>query len=294
MKTAAVVILIVMGSCIAAGQAADDFGSKAAIFQYDKNASLNVKEILSEQRGDVTVRDITFAGAPGKPDVKAYLVVPNSKGPFAGVLWVHWLGAEKSNRTQFLDEAVALAPKGVVSLLVDAMWATPGWFQNRTLEEDYDYTIVQVINLRRAMDILLEQPLVDKSRVGYVGHDYGGMYGMLAGGVDQRAKTYVFIAVTQSLNDWAFLMPQPKSKSEYLRRNAVLELTDYLRQVKNASTLFQFGKNDYYISGADAQVIFLAANQPKQRKQYDTGHKMDLKEIVTDRDEWLVKELKLQ
>jgi len=144
---------------------------------------------------------------------------------------------------------------------------------------------------RRALDLLLSQPQVDKARVGYVGHDFGAMYGMLMAGVEKRLKTYVFIAATQSLNDWAFLGPQPKSKAAYLKQNASLELTDYLRQATNASKFFQFGKADFYISQADAAVVFAAAPQPKQRKMYEASHQMELKEIMVDRDNWLIKEL---
>ena len=266
--------------------------ARTALFRYNDKAPLSVKEVSSEQRGDVTVRDITFSSAPGR-ETKAYLVVPKGNGPFAGILWVHWLGEEKSNRTQFLDEAVALAPKGTVSLLVDAMWSAPKWFGSRVPEKDYENSIRQVIELRRALDLLLSQANVDKARIGFVGHDFGAMYGMLMAGVDQRISTFVFIAATQSLNDWAFLGPQPKSKAAYLKQNSNLELTDYLRQIKNASKLFQFGRNDFYVSQADAAVLFAAAPNPKERKLYDASHNMESKEIEKDRDEWLVKQLKL-
>jgi cephalosporin-C deacetylase-like acetyl esterase len=262
------------------------------LFRYNADSPVSVKEVSAEQRGDVTVRDITFSPVAGR-DVKAYVVVPKGNGPFAGILWVHWLGEEKSNRTQFLDEAIELAPKGVVSLLVDAMWSTPEWFGKRILEDDYKNSIRQVVELRRALDLLLSQSNIDKTRIGFVGHDYGAMYGMLMAGVDQRVNTFVFIAATQSLNDWAFLGPQPKSKAAYLKQNAVLELTDYLREVKTASKFFQFGKSDAYVSAADASILFAAAPEPKQRKSYEASHKMESKEIVSDRNEWLVKQLKL-
>jgi cephalosporin-C deacetylase-like acetyl esterase len=173
------------------------------------------------------------------------------------------------------------------------MWSTPEWFGKRIPEKDYENSIRQVIELRRALDLLLSQTNVDKTRIGFVGHDFGAMYGMLMAGVDQRINTYVFIAATQSLNDWAFLGPQPKSKADYLKQNSNLELTDYLRQVKNANKFFQFGKADFYVSQADAAVLFAAANEPKQRKMYAASHKMELNEIVSDRTEWLVKQLKL-
>ncbi len=180
-----------------------------------------------------------------------------------------------------------------MSLLVDAMWSAPNWFGNRIPEKDYENSIRQVIQLRRAVDLLLSQANVDKTRIGFVGHDYGAMYGMLMAGVDQRINTFVFIAPTQSLNDWAFLGPQPKSKAAYLKQNSNLELTDYLRQVRNASKFFQFGKGDFYVSHADAAVLFGAATEPKQRKMYEASHKMELGEIVKDRDEWLIEQLKL-
>ena len=276
----------------AQAQSANEVAARAALFRYNEKSPLSVKEVSSGGRGDVTVRDIRFLAAPGR-EVKAYLVVPKGDGPHAGVLWVHWLGEEKSNRTQFLDEAVALAPKGTVSLLVDAMWSAPKWFGSRIPEKDYDNSIRQVVELRRALDLLLSQSNVDKSRVGFVGHDFGAMYGMIMAGVDRRVNTFVFIAATQSLSDWAFLGPQPKSKAAYLKQNANLELTDYLRQAKNANTLFQFGRGDFYVSQADAAILFAAAPDPKQRKLYDASHKMESREIEKDRDEWLAKQLKL-
>ena len=273
-------------------QSAAEVAARANLFRYNNALPLRMNEVTSEQRDDVTVRDITFSPGPGR-ETKAYLVVPKGSGPFAGVLWVHWLGEEKSNRTQFLDEAVELAPKGMVSLLVDAMWSEPKWFGNRVPEKDYENSIRQVIELRRALDLLLSQPNVDKTRIGFVGHDFGAMYGMIMAGVDPRISTFVFVAATQSLNDWAFLGPQPKSKSAYLKQNSNLELTDYLRQVRNASKLFQFGRGDFYVSQADAAVLFAAAPEPKQRKMYDASHKMESNEIAKDRHEWLVQQLRL-
>jgi dienelactone hydrolase len=289
---ALVFFLLLAFSLTAHAQSTNESAARSALFRYNDRSAVTVNEVSSERRGDVTVRDISLSPGPGR-QIKAYLVVPGGSGPFAGILWVHWLGEEKSNRTQFLDEAVQLAPKGAVSLLVNAMWSAPEWFGKRVPEKDYENSIRQVIELRRAIDLLLSQPNVDKTRIGFVGHDYGAMYGMLMSGVDQRINTFVFIAATQSLNDWAFLGPQPKSKAAYLKQNSNLELTDSLRQVKNASKLFQFGKSDFYVSQADAAVLFAAATQPKERKIYDTGHKMASDVIVKDRDEWLTKQLKL-
>jgi pimeloyl-ACP methyl ester carboxylesterase len=272
-----------------------EFDAQAAPFAYPASAPFDVKEVGKEKRDGATVHDIVFVANPGGPPAqKAYLVVPEGKGPFAGILWVHWLGEPATtNRTQYLGEAVALAGRGAVSLLVDAMWSTPGWYGERVPEQDYENSIRQVIALRRSMDLLTSRPDVDKARVAYVGHDYGGMYGMLAAGLDRRARTYVYVAVASSLSDWAFFARQPKSKTEYLRQNAPLELTDFLRQVKNATTLYQFAANDDYVARADTAVVMGATSDPKERRFYDTDHGMGLPKVAEDRGDWLVKELKL-
>ena len=102
----------------------DDFAAQRALFKYDASVPLGVVEKGVEMREGVSIRDVTFNALTGK-EVAAYIVMPQGKGPFAAVLWVHWLGEpETTNRTQFLNEAVKLASQGVVSVLVDTMWST--------------------------------------------------------------------------------------------------------------------------------------------------------------------------
>lgn len=273
--------------------APDSFADRVALFAYDTHADLAVQERGVEQRDGVAIHDLSFVAVPATQQrINAYLVVPPGKGAHAGVLWVHWLGeAKTSNRTQYLDEAVALAGKGVESLLVDAMWSDPDWYAKRDPEQDFDASIRQTIALRRAMDLLVSRPGVDAKRLGYVGHDFGGMYGMLAAGVDRRAKTYVFMAVAPSLLEWAFFATQPKSKIDYIHKNAALELSEFVHRIDNASVLFQFAKNDAYVSRASTGVLLNAANAPKDRKFYDADHAMNKPEIAQDRDAWLLKEL---
>jgi len=295
-------LLVILGIAVAAagtGCSAQepqllDFKSVSALFNYDFNAELNIREKGSERRGEIIIRDIAFTAGPRSENVSAYLVIPSEPGPHPGILWVHWLGEENSNRAQFLDEAVTLAEHGAVSLLVNAMWSDSGWYEKRIPEEDYSNSIHQVIELRRAMDVLLSRQGVDANRVAVVGHDYGGMYSTIMGGVDQRATTYVLVAVTPSLNDWAYFSTQPKSQIQYVRENAVFEIPMYLREIKNASVLFQFGKQDFFVSGAGAAIYFRSANEPKERKWYDAEHEMNKPEIRADREAWLVRTLKLR
>src|SRR5262249_49387227 len=155
----------------------------------------------------------------------------------------------------------------------------------------YETPVRRVTALGRGMGLLGARPGVARARFGFAAHDYGGMYGMLMSGLAGGAGPYVYIAVAPSLNHWAFFARQPASKVEYLRQNAVLELTDYVQQVKNASTLFQFAKNDAYVSRADTMVVLNAAADPKERRFYDADHAMKPAPIAEERDAWLVKEL---
>ena len=100
-------------------------------FDYDQKAPLDIKEVGVEQRGDVAVHDLSYASPKGGR-VPAYLVVPKGKGPFAAVIWGHWYqdGSEFLNRKEFLEEAVALAPSGVISLLGDSPIARPGYVRD--------------------------------------------------------------------------------------------------------------------------------------------------------------------
>jgi dienelactone hydrolase len=269
------------------------FAAETGPFDYDKSAPLDVRELGVEQRGGATVHDLTFVGV--KDPIKAYLVTPAQPGPHAAILYVHWLGdPATTNRTEFLDEAVALAGRGVVSLLVDAMWAQPKWYGQRVPEEDYDRSVQQVIELRRALDLLLAQPGVDSQRVAYVGHDFGAMYGMIAGGLDRRAKTYVFMAGVPHFIDWALFARQPKDLAAYRRQIAPLDPVNFVPALAPATVFFQFANKDEYVSATQATEAYAAAGVRKQMTTYAAGHDLHTAEVAADRVAWLAQELGLK
>lgn len=271
--------------------AADDVEAQ---FAYDRSAPLILQEGGRETRGGAVVRDITFTPA-GSP-VKAYLVTPATPPvPHAAILYVHWLGEPKTtNRTEFLDEAVALAGRGVVSLLVDTMWAEPGWYKNRIPEEDYSRAIRQVIELRRAMDLLLSQPGIDPARVAFVGHDFGAMYGMIASALDRRAKTYVFMAATPHFIDWFLFRQQPKDLEAYRKQLAAIDPVLFVPKLAPASVFLQFANKDFYVPPEKAAEFYAAAGPRKQMATYDAGHDLHTPEVAADRVAWLARELDLK
>src|SRR5258708_8164137 len=100
------------------------------------------------------------------------------------------------NRKQFLDEAVALAHAGVVSLLTDGPIARPGHVEDQTPLNDQEATdlIQQIVDMRRGADLLLARPDVDPKRLAYVGHSYNASVGGCLSGIDKRFKAFVLMA----------------------------------------------------------------------------------------------------
>jgi dienelactone hydrolase len=263
----------------------------ATLFDYDRAAPLDVKEIGTELRDDAAIRDITFVGV--KDPIKAYIVTPAAGGrSVAGILYVHWLGERATtNRTEFLNEAVALANQGIVSLLVDTMWAEPKWYEKRVPEEDYDHAIRQVIELRRAMDLLLSQQGVDPRRIAYVGHDFGCMYGVVMGAVDRRASTYVLMAGAPHFIDWFLFSHQPKDLPAYRAQLAPLDPVRFVSQLAPATVFFQFGSKDEYVNGLASAEFYGAASPEKHLATYAAGHDLKNAEATSDRVAWLMRRL---
>src|SRR5690349_18947645 len=113
----------------------------------------------------------------------AELFSPPSENARAAILYSHWYEPQSpdSNRSQFVEEAKEMARCGAVCLLIETLWSDPDFFLKRTQEEDIQNSIEEVSNTRRAIDLLLSQPNIDIKRFAFVGHDFGGMYGVLTG-----------------------------------------------------------------------------------------------------------------
>ena len=135
-------------------------------FDYDQKAPLDIREAGVEQRGEVAIHDVSYASPKGGR-VPAYLVVPKGKGPFAAVIWGHWYqdGSEFLNRKEFLEEAIALAPSGVVSLLPDGPIARPGFVRDPDPLGDLQIGqgVQTILDMRRGADLLLARGDVDGS-----------------------------------------------------------------------------------------------------------------------------------
>lgn len=247
--------------------------------------------VMSERRGGVLIEDLVFKTRLNDWTA-AYRVCPVSAkaGSAPAILYVHWLdpAESNSNRSQFLDEAIGMAGStGACGLLVDAMWSHPDWFAGRDVAKDRRGTERQRDRIADALGFLLSWPAVNKSRVAYVGHDFGGMFGALLAGGEMRVQYWAIHAATPRWHEWYLL---GRGKME-----AAMEATADLDPIKaiakaRGDFYFQFATKDSYVPKERAEEFFNAAPDPKKISWYEAGHELNA-EAVRDRIAWLSERL---
>jgi cephalosporin-C deacetylase-like acetyl esterase len=260
--------------------------ASAQDFSYDRSRPTTLTE------RDVRVKEVSYVDVDGRA-TEASLVSPRAPGKYPAVLFVHWYGPEhtNSNRTQYVPDALALADKGIVSLLIDTPWSEPTWFPKRGPARDAEFSTTMVKRLRRALDVLASAESVDAGRLALVGHDFGAMYGSIVAGLEPRVTAFVFTAGTARFADWWILGRKldPDARAAVYVEHAGFDPVVHIARVK-APTLLQFATRDPYVSKASAQSLIDAAAGPKESKFYEAGHEMSYDAMV-DRVAWLARAL---
>jgi cephalosporin-C deacetylase-like acetyl esterase len=182
-----------------------------------------------------------------------------------------------------------------VSLLIDTPWATDGWFQKRDAARDYDFTVDETKEVRRALDVLLAQPDVDRTRVAIVGHDFGAMWGALAASVDSRVTHVVFMAGSPSFSAWYLFAPKREGaeKEAFVAKLAPLGPAAVMAKVSPRPVLLQFGTKDKFIDNDTAAAMANAVPGPKTVKTYDFEHELTDQARV-DRVAWIRQQFKIR
>lgn len=270
-------------------------------FDYDQKAPLDIQETGSERRGDVAIHDISYASPKGGR-VPAYLVVPAGKGPFAAVLWGHWYmpGSAFLNRKEFLEEAVALAPSGVASLMIDGPVARPGYVKPAEPLDDRiaDYRLQSILDMRRGADLLLSRKDVDPKRLAYVGHSYNASTGAFLAGIDKRFKAFVLMAgnisdeVDMRSKEYREFREKigPEKFDAFVAKYSWLDQGKYVAHAAPAAVLLQYAAKEDFLTPERAKEYYAVVSEPKQLKIYEAPHSLNA-EARRDRIAFLAKEL---
>ena len=291
-------LLLLVAATSVPALAQSDIAAMRRMFDYDKNAPLDIKVVSVIKRDNVRIHDITYA-SPKNGRVTAYLVVPAERGRFAGVVFGHW---GYGTKTEFLPEAALYAQAGVVSLLVDDLNVRPApWRRNApgTEPEAVRENFIQsVVDLRRGIDVLQSRSEVDPNRIAYVGHSSGAHWGAILSAVDRRLKTVVLMGgvptektILLESDDPDFVsFRQSISKEQlekYFRIVGPLDAINYVPHAKPMPLLFQFARYEQYFNEAAMKQYAQAASEPKLVLWYDSGHALNELRSLVDRADWL-------
>lgn len=264
------------------------------LFDYDRQAPLDVQEKSAQMPEGTLVHDVTYASPKGGR-VPALLVEPVTKGQgnghHAGVVFLP--STRGGDRFSFLAEGILLAQAGAVSVMIDPPsvrpepWRSRGGFDIPEIERDGH--VQAVVDVRRAVDLLTARPDVDPARLAYIGHSYGASLGGAVAASESRFKTLILMA---GLPSWTELYKNNTSVPErtlqkWLEIIRPLDALNYIGRAAPKSLFFQFAREDQFVTSDAANEYFRAASDPKTIQWYNDGHEFHDLSALIDRAEWL-------
>lgn len=280
-----------------------DFETLKKQFDYDASKPLDYQARKVATEDGVSVYDASFASPMGGR-VLCYVVEPEGKGPFGGVVFQH---PGSQNRTWFLPDAVRLARAGAVSVLMEAPFNRPEAMRRPIQTEDRaiisrDDMLQVAQDAWRAYDVLAARGDVDPKRIGYVGASFGAMMGGSLAGIDHRFRTFVLIAGLEGFVRHYSTSPHPAMRESLSRQDFAhlletigpVDAWHYIGHSSPVPLLFQFARFDPGVSEEDSRNYFKMAGEPKVERWYDSGHDINDPQATADRIEWLRKYLGLR
>jgi dienelactone hydrolase len=267
-----------------------------ALFAYDRTAPLDIEAGGPSSRGGLTVTDLTYASPKGGR-VPATLIVPDGPGPFAGIILQHGM---PGRRQHMIPTGERYAKAGAVVIAIDAPHARAAHLARTgdpiaLTSHDRDEQIQLIIDLCRAVDLLLARPDVDPQRLAYVGVSYGGAMGGLFAGVEDRLQAYALVvgdgglvAHVTGLDDVfgdLYSLAQ-EDREAWWDAMWPIEPIHFVGHAAPAALLFQSGRQDRAVPLPDAVRYHLAGSEPKDIIWYDTGHNLGVLSL-RDQGLWL-------
>jgi dienelactone hydrolase len=282
-------ILVPLLAALAAAPAQAQDELPLHLFAYDRAAPLELQSAPIGQEGNVAIHQISYA-SPRGGRVNGRLFAPAGAGPFAGVVLAH--GAP-GNAEAFTGRGVYIARHGAVVIAIDAPFnRRPGGPMTRTPADSAEQ-VQLIVDLQRAVDVLLARPDVDPARLAYVGRSYGGATGALFAGVERRIKTYILASadggITTRFTEPGAPQPPPEFAAQARAWLAAMQPIEGIRFVAraNGSIFFQNGRQDPVVTPARAEALHAAAaGVQKEVRWYEAAHALNPAAYV-DQLRWL-------
>jgi dienelactone hydrolase len=239
---------------------------------YSRDASLEFREALVKDYGYARLLDISYV-SPHGGRVTAYAVIPDRPPHPAGIVWQH---GEQGDRASLLPDALTLAQRGAASILINAPWLRQGARRAATPKAQRADWLHSAVDIRRAIDVLLDRWDISPRRLAYVGQGYGATLGGILGPGERRFQTLVLMGGS----GMAPGLP-------------ALDVRSFITQAAPAALLFQFARYDRGVSKEQAESYATSASNPKEVRWYDCGREFNDAQSARDRIEFLDKQLGL-
>ena len=281
-------VAAVLASALAAAPACAQEDLPLHLFEYDRAAPLELQSSRFGEDGGVDIHQISYASPKGGR-VNGRLFVPRGGGPFAGVILAH---GSPGNSETFTGRGVYIARHGAVVIVIDAPFNRRRGGTVTFTPQDSAEQVQLIVDLQRAVDVLLARPDVDPARLAYVGRSYGGATGALFAGVERRISTYVLASadggVTARFRVPGAPPPPPGQEEQVRAWLAAMQPIEGIRFIHraNGSILFQNGRQDPVVTVDRAEALHAAAPAQKEVRWYDAPHALNPAAYV-DQLRWL-------
>ena len=250
-------------ACAAAAQSPSPFA-------YDRAAPLRfVDKGRVNHHYPIAVHDVSYESPKGGR-VTAFLVLPPGKGPFPAVIYAHGSGGD---RYDLVLPATWFAARGAIALTVDDPFARDRSLEHASEARQDAALLQEVVDLRRAVDLLQSRSDVDPRRIAFVGFSQGARIGAIVAGEEPRIRAFDLMS----------------------GRGASLGgPLDELREIRKsrARFLLQAGRRDEVVPRAQLVALIDAAPRTKEVRWYDAGHLLNQR-AFHDQLRWLSRQLGL-
>lgn len=294
-KLLGVMLLLALAGC-----GGGDDGDKTAPappsrFDYDRSADVGFEDAGRVNRNyPIEIRQVSYASPGGRGRVTGFLVKPPGDGPFPGVLLMH--GAAADSR-QMLVQATWLAGRGAVALAIDSPFARN---PNRRLPQgvpglraESDLIAQNVVELRRAVDVLTEKGDADAERIAFVGFSGGARTGAILAGNEDRISAYVLMSAGSPPVAEIVKAVPVEARVDVEEILTGVDPLVHIRKAEPAKLLFLNGRRDQVVPRAALNALYRNASEPKEIRWYPTTHEPTVK-VYRDMLAWLTKELDLR
>lgn len=259
-------------------------------FAYDAGAALAVqsRQIAAGRLG--SVRDLSYT-SPRGGRVPALLVLPSSKGAHPAVVLLHGAGGD---RRELLGLAAGLAARGIVGMTISSPVAR---LQTQTLPAGVAgvrrrsaLLEQEVVDLRRAVDVLRGRPEVDPARLGFLGYSAGARSGAILSGVEPRIGSFVLVSGGADPVSAYVRGADPALRKQVIPLLSEVDPLRWIHQARPNTIFFEDGKRDAIVPHHALVALIRAAPKPQRVRWYDTGHRPNGREQA-DAIAWLAQRL---